>query len=230
MRLFVLVKHCFDFHEPFLLVGETGCGKTTVCQILSSLHNKNLNIVNAHASTETSDLIGSMRPVREKGDALKCFLKKVQEISNSNRIQEDGDFWDQLNSEILNDEVPINLDTIMGRIESQLKESPSSFSDLFHLRSCYAKAKSLFIWKDGPLIDAMRSGDCFLLDEISLADDSVLERLNSLLESDRTLVLAEKGSSATDEVEVLKADESFAFMATMNPGGDYGSTFLTIYL
>lgn len=34
---------------------------------------------------------------------------------------------------------------------------------------------------DGPLIQAMAGGHIFLADEISLADDSVLERLNSLL-------------------------------------------------
>jgi midasin len=39
----------------------------------------------------------------------------------------------------------------------------------------------LFEWVDGPLIEAMQRGGLFLADEISLADDSVLERLNSLL-------------------------------------------------
>lgn len=42
-------------------------------------------------------------------------------------------------------------------------------------------ANKLFEWVDGPLIEAMASGGVFLADEISLADDSVLERLNSLL-------------------------------------------------
>ena len=46
---------------------------------------------------------------------------------------------------------------------------------------------------DGPLVQAMRDGTMFLIDEISLADDSVLERLNSVLEPERTLLLAEKG-------------------------------------
>lgn len=41
----------------------------------------------------------------------------------------------------------------------------------------------------------MASGDFFLADEISLADDSVLERLNSLLEAEKTIFLAEKGST-----------------------------------
>lgn len=39
----------------------------------------------------------------------------------------------------------------------------------------------LFEWIDGPLVEAMRTGQMFLADEISLGDDSVLERLNSLL-------------------------------------------------
>lgn len=36
----------------------------------------------------------------------------------------------------------------------------------------------LFEWHDGPLVRAMREEGVFLMDEISLADDSVLERLN----------------------------------------------------
>lgn len=39
----------------------------------------------------------------------------------------------------------------------------------------------LFEWYDGPLVVAMRAGDIILLDEISLAADAVLERLNSVL-------------------------------------------------
>ena len=39
---------------------------------------------------------------------------------------------------------------------------------------------------------AAKSGAFFLLDEIALAKDSVLERLNSLLERERTLTVAER--------------------------------------
>ena len=64
----------------------------------------------------------------------------------------------------------------------------------------------------------------FLIDEISLADDSVLERLNSVLEPERLLVLAEKGGGdgGQNEVDIIKAEDSFRVFATMNPGGDYG--------
>ena len=56
------------------------------------------------------------------------------------------------------------------------------------LSELHGKWQTIFMWQDGPLIQAMRDGDLFLVDEISLADDSVLERLNSVLEPERTLV------------------------------------------
>ena len=52
----------------------------------------------------------------------------------------------------------------------------------------YQKWQTIFMWQDGPLVQAMKDGDLFLVDEISLADDSVLERLNSVLEPERKLV------------------------------------------
>ena len=57
--------------------------------------------------------------------------------------------------------------------------------DLMHLRKRW---QAIFIWQDGPLVQTMKNGDLFLIDEISLADDSVLERLNSVLEPERKLV------------------------------------------
>ena len=82
----------------------------------------------------------------------------------------------------------------------------------------------MFEWVDGPLVKAMKEGSIFLMDEISLADDSVLERLNSVLEPERTLVLAEKGGddSSGNQVDHIVAEKSFRIVATMNPGGDYG--------
>ena len=62
-----------------------------------------------------------------------------------------------------------------------------------------------------------------VVDEISLAEDSVLERLNSVLDPARLLVLPEKGS----ELEELYAAPQFRLLATMNPGGDFGKKELS---
>ena len=109
------------------------------------------------------------------------------------------------------------------------------------------KALAMFQWQDGPLTSSMRQGNYFLLDEISLTDDAVLERFNSVLEPSRFLTLVEKGSTSqqrTDEerasllldalrsmpeneVEHVKAHATFRIFATMNPGGDYGKKELS---
>ena len=62
------------------------------------------------------------------------------------------------------------------------------------------------------------------MDELSLAEDSVLERLNSVLEPGRSITLPEKGGA---EVEELTAHPNFLILATMNPGGDFGKKELS---
>ena len=71
------------------------------------------------------------------------------------------------------------------------------------------------------VIQAMRAGGSLLIDEISLAGDAVLERLNSILETERKLVVSER-TRLGGEVYEITASEGFTVFATMNPGGDYG--------
>jgi midasin len=70
----------------------------------------------------------------------------------------------------------------------------------------------------------MQTGGLLLIDEISLANDSVLERLNSVFEADRMLVLSEK--SSTEAVKIV-ARNGFNMVATMNPSGDFGKKELS---
>uniref|UniRef100_A0A915IPF4 Midasin n=1 Tax=Romanomermis culicivorax TaxID=13658 RepID=A0A915IPF4_ROMCU len=82
----------------------------------------------------------------------------------------------------------------------------------------------LFEWKDGPLVISMKNGEPLLIDEISLADDSVLERINSVLEPEKTLLVSEMGDSTNQSIV---AAHGFNVFATMNPGGDYGKKELS---
>lgn len=150
-RLALLILHSFKFKEPVLLVGETGCGKTRVCQTIAEILSRQLSIVNCHLNTESSDFLGGLRPSRESSDKP-------------------------------------------------------------------------FEWVDGPLVKAMENGSVFLIDEISLAEDGVLERLNSVLESERSLFLSDLGD---DGVRQISAHDSFQIVATMNPGGDFGKRELS---
>ncbi|KAJ3272914.1 hypothetical protein HDV01_005111 [Terramyces sp. JEL0728] len=198
-KLFVLIHNSTIFAEPVLLIGETGCGKTTVCQLLASLFGQQLHIVNAHQNSETSDFLGSQRPARNR---------------------------DQYEAQLRQALVPFNADEnlTLGQLEEFVASLKAQNTDVGELEGLITKAKALFEWHDGPLVQAMQQGDMFLLDEISLADDSVLERLNSVLEPSRQLTLVEK--NGTDIFEI-RAHGKFQFFATMNPGGDYGKKELS---
>ncbi len=97
-------------------------------------------------------------------------------------------------------------------IDHRWREVRSLMEDILVLKQ---KTLSMFEWQDGPLTKSMRSGDLILLDEANLAEDAVLERLNSVLEPSRSLVLAEKGGEKVDEVI---AHAKWRLFATMNPG------------
>ncbi|RPB22298.1 midasin [Terfezia boudieri ATCC MYA-4762] len=211
-RLFALVAEALRNNEPVLLVGETGCGKTTVCQMLAQAFGKELFIVNAHQNTETGDIIGAQRPIRNRTAYSAQLHKDLMQLFTE------------------------HIPSFIGRQEISLEDLVSEFSSLNQdLLRCVpepllsrilqnrARIKALFEWADGSLVQAMKNAQFFLLDEISLADDSVLERLNSVLESHRTLVLAEKGPDGAKVV----AEDGFQFFATMNPGGDYGKKELS---
>lgn len=157
-RMVALLWKCAEFSEPALLVGETGGGKTTACQLVAEALGLELKMVNLHQNSEASDFIGAYRPTR-------------------------------------------------GRKNRDNK---------------------LFEWVDGSLVVAMRQGTCILLDELNMAEHAVTERLNSVLEPERSLLLSEKGGGAN--VELIVAAENFRVFATMNPGGDFGKKELSAAL
>ncbi|KAF3938326.1 Midasin [Dactylella cylindrospora] len=210
-RLYTLLECAILKNEPVLLVGETGCGKTTVCQLLALARQKQLETVNAHMNTETGDIIGAYRPLRSRSDVTQGLLKDLQEV-----------FLRYLPTHL---ESESNLKVMLRVFDSlSLEEKIKIPADLVDSINEYrAQSNQLFEWVNGSLVGAMKSGDFFLLDEISLAEDSVLERLNSVLEPEREIFLAEKGF----EDAKITAHPEFQFLATMNPGGDYGKKELS---
>ncbi|KAL4801476.1 hypothetical protein BDV18DRAFT_74682 [Aspergillus unguis] len=206
-RLFILVSTALQNNEPVLLVGETGCGKTQLCQAVSDAYQKQLHIVNAHVNLETGDLIGAQRPVRNRAAIEDTVLSDLRML-----FQDDAKSLEDLKqafSSLGPDQRQECDPELLRRVDKSL-----------------ARLNALFEWTDGSLITAMKSGQFFLLDEISLADDSVLERLNSVLEPQRSILLAEKGPIDS----MVVADAGFQFLSTMNPGGDYGKRELSAAL
>ena len=210
-RLYVLVTEALKHNEPVLLVGETGCGKTSICQVVSEVFQRQLSTINAHQNTETGDLIGAQRPIRNRLAIERQLLKDLSialqaKLGSISKADQTLSSMLQAYNDLSNDErrdLPPDLRQRIMQGEN--------------------RCKAVFEWSDGNLVHAMKTGHHFLLDEISLADDSVLERLNSVLEPSRTLLLAEKGSNDS----LVVGAPGFQFLATMNPGGDYGKRELS---
>lgn len=274
-RLWKLVGRCIDHNEPVLLIGETGCGKTTVCQLIAAHKGQQIHILNCHQSTETADIIGGLRPVRGRKKILEsavihlvqCWREALNKFDNlqlescqdmpliftminngeiiedENRIKGAIDELTKLKDsmKLEHSQPELDAETAMPKKRVKLSSKQSRASTIepnskvaiedspFEIQlnlamASLARYKSLFEWQDGPLIKAMIAGDMFLLDEINLAEDAVIERLNSVLEQGRGITLAEKGGLETDKII---AHPNFKFLATMNPGGDFGKRELS---
>ncbi|ORD93815.1 MDN1 [Enterospora canceri] len=141
-KLIHLVSNAWNNNESVLLVGETGIGKTLICDYVARQCNRKLKTINLSENTDVSDFLGHFE-------------------------FKDGDIK----------------------------------------------------WNNGTLVTALENGDCFLIDEINLADGSVLERLNSLLETDRSLFIPEINRRYTFQ--------NARIAATMNPSGDFGKKELS---
>ncbi|KAL8480046.1 hypothetical protein ACS0TY_026830 [Phlomoides rotata] len=231
-RMYFLVERCYKMREPVLLVGETGGGKTTVCQLLSKMLGSNLHVLNCHQYTETSDFLGGFYPVRERSKISADFQDLCEKFAQSKAfIYFPGDAKFSVDINQASQTLCVFSLIIKSYREHSVSHSEVTANELDHLEKIYLEMcqlqknwRTIFTWQDGPLVQAMKSGDMFLIDEISLADDSVLERLNSVLEPERKLSLAEKGGS---HLENITAHPNFFILATMNPGGDYGKKELS---
>ncbi|KAL0049173.1 hypothetical protein WJX82_008148 [Trebouxia sp. C0006] len=235
-RMYTLLDRCVQHSEPALLVGDTGTGKTTVCQMLTLMRGQKLHIINCNQHTETSDFLGGFRPVRDRERSVAAFHAALQELQRSSLLPQCNIHVtaadDLAGSDLMN--VATDAVTAVGMIEKYMEVNASGHSwQAEHKRlrqlvgsmvEAAASARAPFEWADGPLVTAMRQGDIILIDELNLAEDAVLERLNSVLEPGRTLTLAEKGGAGA---EVITAAPGFRLVGTMNPGGDYGKKELS---
>ena len=213
-RLYALVCRALRFNEPVLLVGETGSGKTSVCQVYAGASGQRMLGICCHQNTETADILGGLRPTRNRAALQAALVEEARQLLDTASISSAP--FDAANC----------ISTLKSALSSMSDIPESLRVELQQVLSKLQRQQSIFEWHDGPLVEAMQSGELFLLDEISLADDSVLERLNSVLEPARGLTLAERGGGDA-ETSVIQADSRFKLVATMNPGGDYGKKELS---
>ncbi|HEX5032984.1 MAG TPA: AAA family ATPase, partial [bacterium] len=68
------------------------------------------------------------------------------------------------------------------------------------------------VFQEGDILQALRKGSILILNEANLIPAEILERLNSLLDDDRMLMVTENGAKVP-----VKADPNFRIIFTQNP-------------
>ncbi|KAF9965374.1 hypothetical protein BGZ70_004971, partial [Mortierella alpina] len=79
-----------------------------------------------------------------------------------------------------------------------------------------ASVSGRFEWIDGSLINALEHGYWLLIDNANLSNPSVLDRLNSLMEPNGTLMVNERGL-VDGEVRIIKPHPNFRIFMTVDP-------------
>lgn len=156
----------------------------------------------AASDTQTAPVLGQVAPSRAKQQRSKGERKK--------RRRSDAACAGEQSASAAGSIAGGNVEeSAIAEEVAVVDEFVSLEAEMLSLEALAMRTKGLFEWVDGPLVTAMRNGEFILLDELSLADDAVLERLNSVLEPGRSITLPEKGGEGSGASETLVAAPGF---------------------
>ncbi|CAE7789768.1 MDN1, partial [Symbiodinium necroappetens] len=221
--------------EPALLVGDTGTGKTSVVQHIGRLLGQEVLVYNFNEQSESTELIGGFRPVDNVMQLMSelvelfcsTFEKSFSRRKNARLLEKArGDFLGRRWASVLH-----SIGSVMSKAQQSLSDPVTQASkgvkgthlaaewervqDLHRKASTVVAAGSAprFEFKEGLLVQALRSGAWVVLDEINLAPSDLLQRVQGLIErsSGSHLALPESGD------EHVVPHPEFRLFACMNP-------------
>jgi len=220
---------CLSQNWLAILTGSHGSGKSSLVRALANAIGNPLREISINSATDTMDLIGSFEQIDTQSqlmsimDDILCSFDHG--LKSSDPVQEWRDLLharDQLRISISS---PMTQDTIpllLSRMSQLISNSsayihfPQDVLGRYESLTQLASSASRFEWADGPLVQAMRRGEWLLLDGANLCNPSVLDRLNSLCESNGQLILNERGL-IHGAVEIIKPHSNFRLFMTVDP-------------
>lgn len=237
LRLMESIAVCVRQNEPTLLVGETGCGKTTILQHLARLCGRELIVQNLSLQTDSTDLLGGFRPLEIEHVARRVHQNFVDLFTVTFSRKQNASFLDFTTSAMKKKQWKKLSQCFrraaaqgLEKLEERRKEGtqdPSCFESWNNFKSMANRFEQqrlacdsglAFVFTEGALVDAIRCGSWVLLDEINLASSETLQRLCGLLDdSNSSITLTERGDSVA-----LSRHPEFRLFAAMNPATDTG--------
>jgi midasin len=243
-RSFVLTRHALrtlekvavsvSLNEPVLCVGETGVGKTASIQHLADLLGQDLVVVNLNQQSDSSDLLGSFRPLEMRVLCLPLKRQFDQLFARSFSQSANQQFLDQVEKSFVGcdwkrflallrqaDKLYVSSQSatkkrkVSESVQTEWNEFSVSISRL-ETQQRRLKQSFAFAFVEGSLVNAVRNGQWILLDEINLASSDMLESISGLLEGE-SLLLAERGDTMP-----VPRHPNFRLFACMNPSTNAG--------
>jgi midasin len=218
-------------NEPVVLVGETGAGKTATIQYLAGSFNKDLKVINLSRGTDSADLFGGFKPMNlanffqiliddysillEKNNFasknLNFFVSLINAFQNKNYLIIAKVVLKSLIG--MNSAKNIIICPLLVSIRQRAEWFLSHHKDLLTGRPMFDFAKGV-LWK------AVETGQWVLLDEINLAQNEVLERLEQILKNKEIYLLD------SNQIRKVTKHEDFRVFAAMNPAHEVGKKAL----
>jgi MoxR-like ATPase len=203
------------FDVPCTLEGETSTSKTTVIQWVAHLLKRPVYRLNLNGQTDTSELIGRYIPATGYEEIqLDQILHSLDDL----QYLESSPQWKGVYQKL-----------------KDLKSTLPSLSDLPTLNQFDTLQVSKMLglppksWEfmEGIIPKGLRSGGWVILDEMNLAEPQILERLNSLLEEDHSLVVSEGDGTSFGPSGDVAVHPLFRIFGTMNPAEYAGRSALS---
>ena len=241
VRLLRSVACCVSAVEPCLLVGETGCGKTTVVQSLAGAVGRKLIVQNLSLQTDGGDLLGGYRPVEVGRLVREVYAEFRDRFLRTFPGQEDGEFMKFARGcvrkgaykklgQCFKKAAKMGAEKEAEKLRGAKRPAAPPTEDRRGWDSFAATARRFerqreasekglaFAFEEGVLVKAIREGSWVLLDEVNLASGETLQRLFGLLDGPKgTITVTERG----DTKEVPRHPD-FRLFAAMNPATDAG--------
>ena len=208
--MFLCVK---NFWLP-ILVGAVGSGKSSIVRLLAKLTGNTLHEFSVNSAMDSYELVGGFHQVGWERKVKICLDRLQNELASLGlRIISILTILLEGIPGVGKSSIVMALARCYGYelVRINLSEQ-TDISDLFgaDLPSDSGNAGE-FMWRDGPLLRALKEGVWVLLDELNLASQSVLEGLNSCFDHRQEIYISE-----LDRTFEIKTQSTRIF-ATQNP-------------